>query len=137
MKQINQFFSEGESPTWKKTEQKNKKFVPTMIVAIPLPPRARISTAATTKTTPMSTTITTTFKIPLHQINQHIYLKMTPPSPWPQSVNCRTQKGTTLVLEDSMIDELIETMLSINRQVKVCFLPGRKTRSDVPPNTIP
>ena len=51
-----------------------------MIVATPLPPRARISTAATTKTTPMSTTITTTFKIPLHQIHQHIYLKMTPPS---------------------------------------------------------
>ena len=46
---------------------KNKQFMPTMIKATP-PPRARATTAAATKTTPIATTIMT-LTIPLHQIH--------------------------------------------------------------------
>ena len=35
----------------KDNKKENKKFMPTMIVAKPLPPRARTATATTTKTT--------------------------------------------------------------------------------------
>ena len=42
--------------------------MPTMIKANP-PPRARATTAAATKTTPIATTIMTTLTIPLHQIH--------------------------------------------------------------------
>ena len=48
--------------------------MPTMIVTTP-PPRARTAIESTTITTPIATTIATTFKIPLHQI----HLKMNQP----------------------------------------------------------
>ena len=65
------------------------------------------------------------------------------PSPNPSKNKSQDQstgewkKGTTLIVGDSMIAGLREAKLSRNRKVKVRFLPGAKTRSYVPPNTIP
>ena len=68
--------------------------MPTMIVTTP-PPRARTAIESTTITTPIATTIATTFKIPLHQIHLKMNQPIKSPGEW--------KKGTTLTLGDSMI----------------------------------
>ena len=87
-----------------------------MIVATSLPPRRRTATATTTITMPMAATITATFKIPLYQIHHQIHLKI------------NREKGTTLIVGNSMIAGLRLAKLLKNRKVKICFLPGAKKK---------
>ena len=66
----------------------------TMMVSTP-PPRARTTVGLRTITTPIATTIATTFKIPLHQIHLKMNQPIKSPGEW--------KKGTTLTVGDSMI----------------------------------
>ena len=97
--------------------------MPVMIVTTQLPPRLRATTGTTTLTTAIAITVTTTFKIPSHQVHHQIRLKIYPLN---QSTG-EWKQGTTLIVEDSMIAVLTEANFSRNRKVKVHFLPGAKT----------